>query len=42
MTELPEPGKDIIGEEEKESLLELIEFGNLYRYGDFCYIYYFS
>ncbi len=31
---MPGPGMDIIGEEEKEALLEVIESGYLYRYGD--------
>jgi len=31
---LPGPGMDIIGDEEKEALMEVIESGYLYRYGD--------
>jgi dTDP-4-amino-4,6-dideoxygalactose transaminase len=31
---MPGPGMDIIGKEEKEALLEVIESGYLYRYGD--------
>ena len=31
---MPGPGMDIIGEEEKQALLEVIESGYLYRYGD--------
>lgn len=31
---MPGPGMDIIGEEEKRELLEVIESGYLYRYGD--------
>ncbi|MHA1720107.1 MAG: DegT/DnrJ/EryC1/StrS family aminotransferase [Promethearchaeota archaeon] len=31
---MPGPGMDIIGEEEKKALLEVIESGYLYRYGD--------
>ncbi|MHA1486495.1 MAG: DegT/DnrJ/EryC1/StrS family aminotransferase [Promethearchaeota archaeon] len=32
---MPGPGMDIIGKEEKEALLEVIESGYLYRYGDY-------
>jgi len=31
---MPGPGMDLIGEEEKKALLEVIESGYLYRYGD--------
>lgn len=31
---MPGPGMDLIGKEEKEELLEVIESGYLYRYGD--------
>ncbi|MFX0073877.1 MAG: DegT/DnrJ/EryC1/StrS family aminotransferase [Candidatus Hermodarchaeota archaeon] len=31
---MPGPGMDIIGKEEKEALLEVIESGYIYRYGD--------
>jgi dTDP-4-amino-4,6-dideoxygalactose transaminase len=31
---MPGPGMDIIGDEEKKALLEVIESGYLYRYGD--------
>ncbi|MFX1287012.1 MAG: DegT/DnrJ/EryC1/StrS family aminotransferase [Promethearchaeota archaeon] len=31
---MPGPGMDIIGKEEKEALLDVIESGYLYRYGD--------
>jgi dTDP-4-amino-4,6-dideoxygalactose transaminase len=31
---MPGPGMDIIGDEEKQALLEVIESGYLYRYGD--------
>jgi len=31
---VPGPGMDLIGKEEKEALLEVIESGYLYRYGD--------
>jgi dTDP-4-amino-4,6-dideoxygalactose transaminase len=32
---MPGPGMDIIGKEEKEALLDVIESGYLFRYGDF-------
>ena len=32
---MPGPGMDIIGKEEKEALLDVIESGYIYRYGDF-------
>ncbi|TFG07555.1 MAG: DegT/DnrJ/EryC1/StrS family aminotransferase [Promethearchaeota archaeon] len=31
---MPGPGMDIIGKEEKEELMEIIESGHLFRYGD--------
>jgi dTDP-4-amino-4,6-dideoxygalactose transaminase len=31
---MPGPGMDLIGEEEKQALLEVIESGHLFRYGD--------
>ena len=31
---MPGPGMDLIGEEEKQALLDVIESGYLYRYGD--------
>ena len=31
---MPGPGMDIIGDEEKKALMEVIESGYLFRYGD--------
>jgi dTDP-4-amino-4,6-dideoxygalactose transaminase len=31
---MPGPGMELIGEEEKKELMEVIESGYLYRYGD--------